>query len=334
MLPSGGGQRGGRPLSPVTTGTVTAGAGRERGRLRTRLPDPVPAASTSVGRRVAAGRRPAGGPPRDWPVTGAEIRAVMQPGSRLPRTRRQVMRAFHADPRLANKRADFAAHLVDTVRELARYTAWDDYGRARGTCRPTRALIAARCGYSISTWRACRRQLEEWGWCCVVRQGRSEHARRMSREPSLCGYRGNDAMVLALTLPRYRRQKTAPVTRAPHAPGITRAPTSGAPRRSFPASPGDSATALERTALRAGSKPPKPARPYRRATGDGLEKLSDRAVAHAWRDFEGADWSMAAWRYAIHWRPDGAPHRRSLAESRFPAAALKWRLWLWRHPDT
>jgi hypothetical protein len=43
---------------------------------------------------------------------------------------------------------------------------------------------------------------------------------------------------------------------------------------------------------------------------------------------------MAAWRYAIHWRPDGAPHRRSLAESRFPAAALKWRLWLWRHPDT
>lgn len=330
MPPSAAGQRGGRPLSPVTTGPVTAGAGRERARLA----DPLPAASTSAGRRVAGGRRPAGGPPRDWPVTPAEIRAVMMPGARLPRTRRQLMRAFHCDARLADKRADFRQNLADTLRELARYTAWDDYGRARGTCRPTRALIAARCGYSISTWRACRRQLEEWGWLCVVRQGRSEKARRMSREPSLRGYRGNDAMVIALTMPppRYLR-KIAPVTPAAQSPGITRAPTSGAPCDKSPRGPGTAASALDMPALRADSLP-QPARRYRRAKGDGLEKLSDRAVAHAWRDFGRAGWSMAAWRHAIHWRPDGTPHPKPVSAARYPAAALRWRLWLWRHPDT
>lgn len=150
---------------------------------------------------------------RGRPVSRSEVLRSLLPGSRRPRSRRELMRAFHADPRLARYRADHVDNLVATMQFAARFGAWADSDvDPRATMRPTRARMAAAAGYSISTWKACRRELEAWGWIRTVRAGRSEEARLKSEQPEL-HYEGNDAAVYALAIP-----PPAPVFPAPEIP--------------------------------------------------------------------------------------------------------------------
>lgn len=263
-------------------------------------------------------------------VSRAELALAMLPGSRRPWSRRDLMRAFHAEPRLAGIRADHAANLVTTMQVAAREAVWADSGSdPRATCRPTRARVAALAGYCLSTWKTCRRQLEAWGWIRVVREGRSEEARRMSGAEGL-QYDGNDAAVYVLAIPRlpaWPRAKKQPGPPAAPASPVTRPPTCGALSTSTPASPGDNQE-QEMTALRADSAPT-PADVLALHRYDGLEKLSERAVAAAWRPFAGALWSVADWLHAVgHW-PDGRLHDPNAPRVRFPASWLRWRLSLW-----
>jgi hypothetical protein len=266
-------------------------------------------------------------------ISRAEVALACPPGGRRPLSRREVMRAFHGDPRLATLRADFAGHLVATMQFLARETSWADLAAdPRGTCRPTRARVCAALEYCVSTWKACRRLLQAWGWVGLLRAGRSEGARRMSAAAGL-QYDGNDAAVYGLFIPRLPRAKKQPVTPAAYAAELTRPPTYGAADSTgTPRGPVETARdTAGRTALRAGSFP-KPADLRPLATGPGIEKLSEKAVAAAWRPFEAALWSVADWLYAVgHW-PDGRPHAINPPAVRFPASWLRWRLSHWLDP--
>ena len=273
-------------------------------------------------------RRLLAAPGRGEPVSAREIARALGGGWR-PRSRRQLMRAFHRwAPLVARRwRADFVQHLVDTMRFLARQASWADSGSdPRATARPTRARICDEVGYCESTWKACRRVLETGGWIRVLRQGRSEEARRMSQAEGLA-YAGNDAAVFLLIIPRPKNGPGRPVSPASE---LTRPPIQDAgstmrPPREHVEKPGQD---HERTALRADS-PPTPADVRAAVRGRGLEKLTERAVAACWRPFSAALWSVADWLWAVcHW-PDGRPHAENPPVVRYPASWLRWRLEHW-----
>jgi len=272
---------------------------------------------------------------RHDPVTRYEIGRALPPGGRRPRSRRELMRAFHADPRLGTVRADRAANLVATMQILARDASWaDSDSDPRATTRPTREKVRRLAGYCISTWRACRAILQDWGWLRLLRQGRSEEARRKSSAAGL-QYSGNDAAHFLLVIPRLPRwpAKKQPARAAAPASPLSCPPTPVGPPGTYPAREAVENAGQEpgETALRAGS-PPTPAVRRALAAGPGAEKLTDRAVAAAWRPFAAALWTPPMWLYAVsHW-PDGREHAADPSRMRFPAALLRWRLSLWLDP--
>ena len=249
------------------------------------------------------------------------------------------MRAFHADPRLAGVRAVHAENLIKTMQIAARAASWDDSSPdPRATCRPTRARITELAGYCVSTWKACRKILQAWGWLGTVREGRSEEARLKSEQPEL-HYEGNDAAVYVLAIPRSppaaRARKTGRGQPAATASRLTRPPTDGADLEGVTPGPRvDDGEGQEPggTALRADSSS-KPAVWLAIQARCGLKNLSDRAVLRAWRPFRARGWSMAEWLRAIDERPDGRRHVRRPSEIRYPASWLNWRLKFWRGPD-
>jgi hypothetical protein len=269
-------------------------------------------------------------PGRGQAISGLEIARALGTAWR-PRSRRQLMSAFHAWPGLAAWRADFCAHLVATMQYLARQASWADGGAdPRATARPTRRRICDEVGYCASTWKACRRVLEAAGWVRVLRQGRSQEARQMSQAEGL-QYVGNDAAVYLLAIPRV---KNRPARAASSASELTRPPIQDAESAmDTPRGAVDSAGQEPgRTALRAGSSPT-PADVRALAAGRGLEKLTDRAVSACWRPFEAALWSADDWLWAVgHW-PDGRPHAINPPVVRFPASWLRWRLEKWLDDD-
>jgi hypothetical protein len=253
------------------------------------------------------------------------------------------MRAFHADPRLAGIRADHAGNLVATMQLAARFATWSDSDAGhRATMLPTRDRMAAAAGYSLSTWKACRRLLEAWGWIRLVRPGRSETARLKSAQPEL-HYEGNDAAVYVLAIPRFPRlpragrpQKKVPGRLAETASRITRPPSA---HRAEPeiVNPGpgvdDGSQEPGRgTALRADSSP-KPAAWLALQQPDLPKGISERAALLHWRRFEARGWSMAQWLQAIRQPPNGPPHVIRPSGVRWPASWLKWRLSFWLGPD-
>lgn len=263
----------------------------------------------------------------------------MPPGSRRPRSRRELMRAFMADPRLSAVRADHADNLVATIRILVRAASWNDSDAdPRATARPTRARVTEMAGYCLSTWKACRRLLEQWGWLRLLRAGRSEEARRKSPDPALA-YDGNDAAVYLLIIPRVPRtgqkvRQKHPGPPAPSASRVTRPPPVAALPHRNPARPGENRAGQEqrRTALRAGSLA-KPACWLALQGGGPLEKLSERAALRLWRPFEARGWSVAAWRRAFDWRPDSTQWAGKHCEVRYPSSWAAWRLSFWLGPD-
>jgi hypothetical protein len=130
-------------------------------------------------RRPGPARRETPGPASPYePVTPLEIvRAVdvLPVPARRARGQREWMHALARDAELAELRADRQRNIRKVAQVLARHASWADR-----TTRPTRALICALAGISLSTWKACRRWLERHGWLGTVRQGRTQLAVRIT----------------------------------------------------------------------------------------------------------------------------------------------------------
>lgn len=261
----------------------------------------------------------------------------LRPGWQRPRSRRELMRAFHSEPELREIRADHRANVIATMRFLARSASWADSDPdPRATCRPTRARVAAALEYSISTWKAVRRLLQAWGWLVLLRAGRSEQARRESEREEL-QYAGNDAAVFMVVIPRSApRSKTRPAPAAPSASALSRPPTpSDVYARSTPAPPVDGGRQEpgRGTALRADSLA-RPACWLALQDHPVLKKLSERAAVRLWRPFEARGWSVAEWRRAFLCQPDGTEWARRPSEVRWPASWAASRLRHWRERDS
>jgi hypothetical protein len=277
----------------------------------------------------ADGRPSKAAPGRLDPIGRAELVLAIPRGSGRARSQRELVRAAAGWPPLAGVRPVFREHLMAWIRIHALHASWGLAAERdpRGCSRPTRRRVCELGGFGVTTYRRCRRWWAEQGFVGVVRRGRTQWTRCMSRVRALL-YAGNDAQVLVLCVPL-----APPVTATAAASPGTRAPKRERSHIVTPASvPGENQD--KRTALRAGSQPSKPAVTRALLRGAGLEKLSDRAVACYWRPFEAAAWSAADWLYAVAWRPDGTRHWQSLSDAAKPVATLEWRLSFWRDPVT
>lgn len=275
-------------------------------------------------------------PPGGAPVPLRRLAAVRGPGQRIgrgellvnlpatsrrPRSRRELMRAFHADPRLAGLHPVRAANVTATLQILARQASWADGDPdPRATTRPTRALIAALARYCISTWKACRQVLEELGYLVLIRQGRTEEWRHKSPDPAN-HYPGNDAAVFLLAVPRSpawprRGAKSAPAAPPAAAPEGSWPPPHAAVTRGTPRGAVDDVRA-HRTGLRPGSLAT-PALRLAIPAGSPLQRLSDKALSRLWRPWEARGWSVAEWLSAFDRRPDGSAWGRDGSGVRYP----------------
>jgi hypothetical protein len=277
-------------------------------------------------RRLSGDGRPSkAAPGRLDPVSRVELVLAVPRGSGRARSQRELMRAAAGWPPLASVRADFAEHLMAWIRIHSLHASWFDTDPdPRGCSRPTRRRVCELAGFGATTYRRCRRWWAQQGFLGLVRAGRTQWTRCMSRLRALL-YQGNDAALYILCVPLAAlAPPVSPRTRAPK-----RNPSHIVTHASTPGENQD-----KMTALRAGSQPSRPAVTRALLRGAGLEGLSDRAVACYWRPFQAQAWSATDWLYAVAWRPDGTRHWQSLADAAKPVATLAWRLSCWRDPVT
>lgn len=241
-------------------------------------------------------------------ITRAEIAWAVPPGSRRARSQGQWLAALARDRALDDLRADRRHNVLEVGRYLARRASWQDR-----TTMPVRSRLCAALGIGMTTWKACRRWLEDHGYLGTVRKGRMARFRRVLA--AVLDNDRNDAAVYVLAVRRSRPAAPAP------ADPVTRPPTGSR------SEPGTNHT--RETPENTG----KPALPLALRCGRVLENLSDRAVSCFWRPFERAGWSVADWRYAIDHLPTGRPHRRDLTDVIYPAGWLRWRLAHWTDSD-
>jgi hypothetical protein len=250
-------------------------------------------------------------------LSRAELARAIPPASRRARSQREALRAGLACPDLAGVRADFRAHLTDWWRLHVLPASWGGQGKPpRSTTQPTRARVCERAGFSVSTYKACRRWWETRGYVAIVRPGWTP----LLRPGALLGPDDhNERQVLVLCVPRKRSSP-------PPWPGQTVTRPLAKSRR-------DS----ERIPARA-SGPPKPRSSLPgcdRPVSWPLRGLTDGWRAHLTGPFTAAGWSPADLTWAIDHAPDGRQHRHRLATVRHPAGWLRWRLAHWlggRHP--
>ncbi len=257
----------------------------------------------------------------------AEIARAIPPGSRRCRSQREALAALTADPALAELRADFRQNICDVWREMVRRASWRIM-----TTSPTRekirALVRGRDGQllGMSTWKRCRRWLEEHGWLGCVIQGSTPQLDGMRTSPALIDpAAANTAAVYVLAIPRKKRMLPPP-------PGLL--PVSGPPSgsRREPAkvhAPAGEDTGGNRPRSRAGSLPAM-AGQMRKGPGQGI---TDGWCAHLAGPFIAAGYSPADLRHAIDHDPGGGQHRHRLDRVAHPAGWLRARLARWLEPD-
>jgi hypothetical protein len=236
-------------------------------------------------------------------VSRAEIAWALPRGSRRARCQGDWLKALARDPELAREREPYQSHIREIASELARRASWDD----RTTMLP-RAEACAMFGFSVTTWKKCRKWLEGHGYLGTVRKGRLAGFRRVVAAVLDTGR--NDAAVYVLAMPaRPKRQLEPP----PPVPPLARPP---------------SCSRSEQGSNHTGKSA---------ATTGGpdfsehrvLKNLSDKAVAHFWRPFAAAGWTPRDLVHAINHWPDGVQHRRDLTDVLYPAGWLRWRLSWW-----
>lgn len=273
------------------------------------------------------------------PVTPLEIvRAVdvLPVPARRARGQREWIRALARDPGLAELRADRQRNIRNVARILARHASWYDR-----TTRPTRALICALAGISLSTWKACRRWLERHGWLGTVRQGRTQLAVRVTTAilNAVLGQddKPNEAAIYVLCVPAQARpepRRPSAGVAQPETRPLTPARSAGVlnPAREPRAEPGENRGADQ------GRSPLSVIRHLRRqlaelARGPG-QRLSDRHLLALGRPMLAAGWSPADLAFAIGHDPRTGRHRSLTGGVREPGHWIAWRLSRWmRDPD-
>src|SRR5262249_59858999 len=101
-------------------------------------------------------------------VSRAEIAWAIPPGCRRPRSPGRYLHELARDPELAQVRQPYQDHIRAVGRELARRASWADH-----TVMLPRALACRLLGFKETTWKKCRRWLEEHGYLATVRRGRT-----------------------------------------------------------------------------------------------------------------------------------------------------------------
>jgi hypothetical protein len=145
------------------------------------------------------------------PVPGkAAIYAAIPGGSRRARSQRAYLAALVADPELAELRIDARRSVLEVARVLARWASW----RTMTSWRP-RARICAEVGssrdpdrpLSVSTFKSCRRWLEDHGYLGLVESGTTPLFRSgVLADPD----EGNRCPLFVLATPRRRCQIRKP----------------------------------------------------------------------------------------------------------------------------
>lgn len=266
--------------------------------------------------------RAAGGPVR------SDVVRALPSGSRriLHRSiERQYLDSLTSCPDFQSLRADRRANLQEVAKWLARLA---DYHT--GTTRPTRARICERAGVSESTWKACRRLLERWGYLGTVHHGCKRW--RPGPDGEAAEVRC-DAAVYVLCIPRARRiaaaySETRPPTESRRDVVLVparEAPPKGTSKSGAPL-PGRAhrPRRLRRPAACSGSGAM--AEVLRRGAGEGI---TEGWIGHLSRPFAEAGWTAADVGYAIEHTPDGRQHRAPVRSIKHPVGWLRWRLGHW-----
>jgi hypothetical protein len=258
----------------------------------------------------------------------AQVALAVPRGSRRARDQREWLRAVQTVPELEQLRADAADRLLEVARVLARYASWGDR-----TTRPTRALVCRLAGISVTTWKRCRRLLEDWGLLGTVQQGTTpEFSSFLHRDDP------NLAAVYVLAVPK-RKPGTAQVTCPEQITGPPPEPARArgrAPARargkgqdcppSGRAQPGSAPAPGGATAPCGAGIADAMARVLRRAAG---ETVTDGWCAWLARPFAAAGYSAADLSWAIDHEPSGRQQPYSRGRVRHPAGWLRKRLDAW-----
>jgi hypothetical protein len=251
----------------------------------------------------------------------AEIARAVPPGSRRLRSQPEALAVLPADPALAELRADYAHHIGEVWRRLVRSAApW-----AHMTVICPREQLCRELGISVSTWKRCRRWIEEHGYLGCVVAGSTPELDGMRTSPALIPEdAANTAAVYVLTVPRKKQALppppslppvTGPPARLPEGAGADPARRAGVAGEKGPAS-------------RPGSLPAVAAQ-MRKGPGQGI---TDGWCAHLAAPFTAAGYSPADVRRAIDYEPGGVQHRNRLDRVKNPAAWLRARLAAWLEP--
>lgn len=259
------------------------------------------------------------------------IRAI-PPGSRRLRghqIERMYLTQLGADEKFLRLRDDARESMILFARELARRADYD-----AGWARPTRAVLCTAARRSESTWKACRRRLEQWGYLGTVHEGCIRYLGDESR---------NDAAVYVLCLPRKvriarRRAPALAITRPPTCPpmgGRISPPARGPSRSGARCAGADSQGRRDRArrGQRAGPGGAAPAGAVARALRRGPGKtITDGWVSHLAAPFVAAGWSAGDLAWAIEHDPGGRQWPYLVDNVRDPVSWIRWRLAAWLHP--
>jgi hypothetical protein len=260
------------------------------------------------------------------------IRAVPWGSRRLRghQIERLYLDQLGADERFLRLRGDARDSMVLFARELARRADYEG-----GWARPTRAVLCGAARRSESTWKACRRRLEAWGYLGTVYEGCVRWLEEESR---------NDAAVYVLALPRKarigrRRALALPLTRPPTGPrrGFRIPPPARGPagdsgaRCARPDRRGRRARAIRGPRAGPGGAAPAGAvaRALRRGPG---QSITEGWVSHLSAPFVAAGWQPADLAWAIDHEPGGAGYPYLVDNVRDPVAWIRWRLSAWLLP--
>lgn len=256
--------------------------------------------------------------------TRAQIAAALPRGSRRLRGQLEAVRRGLSCAALLSVRADFRAHLESFWRIHVNHMSWGRPGQlARGLSAPTRARVCELAGFSVSTYKACRRWWEAQGYLAIVRAGwtpalraavlASDEDRNESQAYALCAPRavaGPDPDPPAEEVDSQAAARGGAITRP-----LTRSRRDlGSPARRSGGSGSD--TSIERTG------------PLARGP---VGQLTDGWWRYLTRPFTG--WSARDLAWAVDHDPDGRQHRNSISSVKHPAGWLRWRLGRWLGAD-
>jgi hypothetical protein len=257
----------------------------------------------------------------------ALIAAAVPKGSRRLRGRwieRAYVDAWTADPRLAGLRPIARINQLEWAKWMARHARWAD-----GTTRPVRDRVCQLARFCETTFKACRRRAEAWGYSGTVVEGTTAEFTPMALDKDA----PNTAAVYVLCVPRGHpapqvRPQMRPPTRSRRDRGCAYTQESAL----WKTGRSGDGPACGRTVSRAAAAPSGAA-----PAADVVAVLRAAAgypIGEAWCQrlsaaFTARGYTAADLAFAIDHERGGAQHRFVTAV-RHPAGRIRWRLRQWR----